>query len=190
MAWAESVIPGIKELLREIGEDPEREGITATPARWCRALYDMTDGYRREPDKILATTFEESSDEMVVLRHIRFASLCEHHLFPFVGHATVAYLPSNGRVVGLSKIARLVECFARRLQIQERMTREIAEALMAPPLEAFGAAVIIRAEHTCMSCRGIRKPGAEMVTSAMLGAFREQPSSREEVLALARGNGN
>ena len=172
----------VVRLIQSVGEDPKREGLRETPARVCKALQEMTEGYREDPKAILSKTFEHSTDEIVCVRGIRFTSVCEHHLLPFVGTATVAYLPGP-RIVGLSKLARLVLCYAKRLQIQERLTQDIASAIMQH-LDAHGAAVVVRAQHLCMGCRGVKQPDAEMVTSAMLGRFRESPASRAEVLAL------
>lgn len=173
-------------ILRRLGEQPERDGLHRTRERWEAAIGEMTEGYQMDPAHILGTSFEHDGyDEMIVLRSVRFSSLCEHHLFPFEGQVTVGYIPQKGRVVGLSKLARLVECFSRRLQIQERMTNEIATALMAEPVGALGAGVIVRANHSCMTCRGIRRPGSEMVTSAMLGVMREA-AARAELLELAK----
>src|SRR6185369_2002521 len=152
----------ITTLLGFIGEDPTRDGLIDTPSRVVRAWREMTAGYSEDPAEILSRTFDESSDEMIVLRGITFYSVCEHHLLPFYGTASVGYLP--GRVVGISKLARLVNCFARRLQIQERMTRQIAESV-EKHLEARGVAVVIRAHHLCMGCRGVRQEETEMVTS-------------------------
>ena len=173
-----------RTLLNIIGEDPMREGLRDTPARAVRAMLELTAGYREEPKKILSTTFAERSDEIVIVRDIEFTSLCEHHLLPFIGTADLGYLPKD-RVVGLSKLPRLVLAFARRLQIQERMTREIAEAI-ALYLDARGVAVIIKAKHLCMGCRGVKQPSAEMITSAMLGVFRDNGAARNEFLQLTR----
>ena len=145
----------------------------------------MTAGYAEDPAEILARTFDESSDELVILRGISFYSTCEHHLLPFYGQAVVGYLP--GKVVGISKLARLVECFAKRLQVQERMTRQIAEAVEAH-LEARGVGVVLRAHHLCMGCRGVRQEETEMVTSSMLGTLRTDATSRAEFLKLCRQN--
>ena len=172
----------VETLLRWIGEDPDRDGLVDTPARVAKALREMTSGYAEDPAEILSRTFEETSDEMVILRGITFQSICEHHLLPFIGTATVGYLP--GKVVGISKLARLVNCFARRLQIQERLTRQIADAV-EKHLEARGVAVVIRAQHLCMACRGVRQMESEMVTSAMLGTLRTDATSRAEFLRLA-----
>ena len=173
----------ITTLLRYIGEDPSRDGLRDTPARVARAWREMTSGYADDPAEILGRTFEESSDEMIILRGISFYSTCEHHLLPFYGTATVGYLP--GKVVGISKLARLVECFARRLQIQERMTRQIAEAVETH-LEARGVGVVLRAHHLCMGCRGVRQEETEMVTSSMLGTLRSDATSRSEFLCNAK----
>jgi GTP cyclohydrolase IA len=170
-------------LLRWIGENPDRDGLRDTPARVAKAWREMTAGYDMDPAEILARTFDESSDEMIVLRGISFHSTCEHHLLPFMGTATVGYLP--GKVVGISKLARLVECFARRLQIQERMTRQIAEAIETH-LGARGVGVIVRAHHFCMGCRGVRQQETEMVTSAMLGTLRSDAKSRSEFLCNSK----
>lgn len=172
----------VRTLLRFVGDDPERDGLLDTPARVARALRELTAGYDEDPAEILSRTFEETSDEMIVLRGISFHSTCEHHLLPFHGEATVAYLP--GKVVGLSKLARLVECFARRLQIQERLTREIADAVETH-LEARGAAVLVRAHHLCMECRGVRQQNSEMITSAMRGVFRDDTQARGEFFRFA-----
>lgn len=171
----------VATLLRFIGEEPERDGLRDTPARVVRAWREMTAGYAEDPAEILSRTFEESSDELVILRGISFYSTCEHHLLPFYGEASVGYLP--GKVVGISKLARLVECFAKRLQVQERMTRQIADAIERH-LEARGVGVVLRAHHLCMGCRGVRQEETEMVTSAMLGTLRTDATSRAEFLKL------
>jgi len=171
----------VATLLRYIGEDPGRDGLVDTPGRVVRAWREMTAGYAEDPAEILARTFDETSDELVILSNIAFYSTCEHHLLPFYGTASVGYLP--GKVVGISKLARLVQCFARRLQIQERMTKQIASSI-AEHLGARGAGVVIRAHHLCMGCRGTRQPATEMVTSSMLGTLRDDPVSRSEFLRL------
>jgi len=173
----------VATLLRFIGEDTERDGLIDTPARVTRAWREMTAGYGEDPAEILSRTFEESSDEMIVLRGISFYSVCEHHMLPFYGTAAVGYLP--GRVVGISKLARLVNCFARRLQIQERMTRQIAAAI-EEHLDARGVGVVLRAHHLCMGCRGVRQEETEMVTSSMLGTLRSNPTSRAEFFRLCK----
>lgn len=172
----------VRRLIRVTGEDPQRDGLLETPRRVVAALRDMTSGYRDDPAQILSTTFQVSHDELVVLRGIRFSSLCEHHLLPFMGTAAVGYLP-GGRVIGLSKLARLVHCFARRLQVQERMTEQIASALMEHA-DALGAGVVVRGHHCCIGCRGVRQPDSEMVTSCMLGVMRDRPAARAELLAM------
>lgn len=172
----------VRQLLMAIGETTERDGLRDTPARVVRALIEMTSGKDLNPAQILATTFDEHSDEIVLVTGIRFTSLCEHHLLPFIGTVDVGYLPGNG-VVGLSKLARLVECFARRLQVQERMTRQIAEAIQIH-LQAQGVGVVVRAHHSCMGCRGVRQQDAQMITSAMLGVFRDRAEVRAEFLTL------
>lgn len=177
----------VRRLLEYLGEDPTREGLLDTPKRHVKALRELTEGYGQDPATILGTTFDgEHYDEMVVVRGVEFMSLCEHHVLPFIGHVTVGYVP-NERVVGLSKIPRLVECFARRLQIQERFTQQIASALMEH-LQPEGVGVIVSAEHSCMRMRGVKKRG-EMVTSAMLGSLRTHPEQRAELLALHRREG-
>jgi len=173
----------VATILRFIGEDTGRDGLIDTPARVVRAWREMTSGYGEDPAEILSRTFEESSDEMIVLRGISFYSVCEHHLLPFYGTAAVGYLP--GRVVGISKLARLVNCFARRLQIQERMTRQIA-ASIEEHLQARGVGVVLRAHHLCMGCRGVRQEETEMVTSSMLGTLRSNPTSRAEFFRLCK----
>jgi GTP cyclohydrolase IA len=184
-AWRASYFDGVRSLLKAIGEDPDRAGLRETPARVWRAMREMTKGYWENPVEILRTTFDETCNEMVVVRGIDFTSLCEHHLLPFVGSAVVGYLP-NGHVVGLSKIPRLVDCFARRLQVQERMTIQIATAMMEC-LNPLGVGVILTAKHACTGCRGVRKANAEMITSSLLGAFREDERTRSEFLNLGRG---
>lgn len=171
-------------LLEYIGEDPSREGLKGTPERVGKAFHEMTRGYRQDPVKILSTQFSERSDEIVMLKGIRFTSLCEHHLLPFVGVATVGYLPGE-RVVGLSKLARLVHAYSKRLQIQERLTTQIAQALL-DIVQARGAGVIIEAQHQCMACRGVEQLDAVMVTSAMLGEMRTNAQLRSEFLSLAK----
>jgi len=172
----------VTRLLSFIGEDPTRDGLLDTPARVTRMLAEMTTGYQQEPADILKRVFDDGCDEMVILKGIRFTSLCEHHMLPFQGTASVGYLP-RGRVVGISKLARLVQCFARRLQIQERMTRQIAEAL-EKHLDPMGVGVVVEAHHECMGCRGVLQPTASMVTSSMLGEFRTNPPMRAEFLRL------
>ena len=172
----------IRELLAAIGEDPTRDGLLETPRRVAEMYVELFGGLEVDPGAHLRVTFEAGHDEMVMVRDIPFTSLCEHHLIPFVGQAHVAYLPGpDGRITGLSKLARLVEGFARRLQVQERMTTEIVEA-MERELTPRGSIVVLEAEHFCMSMRGVKKPGATTVTSAVRGIFRDDPSYRAEAL--------
>lgn len=175
----------VREMLIAIGEDPDREGLLRTPARVAGAWQELFAGLREDPRAHLRVTFDEGHREMVVLRDIPFASICEHHLMPFTGVAHIGYIP-RGRIVGLSKLARLVEGYARRPQVQERLTSEIATALMEE-LDPDGCGVVIEAEHTCMTIRGIQKPGARMATSAMRGGFRRRPATRAEFFAIVRG---
>jgi GTP cyclohydrolase I len=172
----------VREILIAIGENPDREGLSRTPNRVARAYGELMAGLHTDPKAHLKTVFHERYDEVVLLRDIQFHSLCEHHLLPFTGRAHVAYLP-DGKVVGLSKLARLVEGYARRPQVQERLTTQIADALM-DELNPIGAACVIEATHTCMTIRGVQKPGSVMVTSALRGIFKENPSSRNEILTL------
>ena len=180
---ADAAEDAVSTLLRFIGEDPSREGLADTPARVVRAWREMTAGYQEDPAEILSRTFDESSDELIILRGISFYSMCEHHLLPFYGEACVGYLP--GKVVGISKLARLVNCFAHRLQVQERMTRQIADAIETH-LHARGVGVVLRAHHLCMGCRGVRQQETDMVTSAMLGTLRTDATSRSEFLRLCK----
>jgi GTP cyclohydrolase IA len=174
----------VRTLIEWAGDDPEREGLQGTPSRVVRAFEEYFIGYASDPIEVLHRTFEETDgyDEMVVLKDIRFESHCEHHLAPIIGKAHVAYLPQQ-RVVGISKLARLVEVYAKRLQIQEKMTAQIANTL-DEVLQPKGVAVVIEAAHQCMTTRGVHKPGVAMVTSRMLGAFRTDPSTRREFLAI------
>ena len=178
----------VRTLLRWTGDDPDREGLLGTPERVVRAYEEWFAGYNEDPVSILERTFEETEgyDEMVVLRDIRFESFCEHHVAPIIGVAHCAYLP-NKRVVGISKIARVIELYAKRLQIQEKLTSQVANAIQ-DVLRPRGVAVVVRATHQCMTTRGIRKPGVSMVTSRMLGAFRNNESTRREFLSMI-GNG-
>ena len=177
----------VREILLAIGEDPDREGLLKTPQRVARAYVELTAGLREDPKAHLRTIFTEQYDEVVLLRDIDFNSICEHHLLPFTGKAHVAYLPA-GKVVGLSKLARLVDGFARRPQVQERLTTQVADAIMEE-LNPIGAACVIEATHTCMTIRGAQKPGAVMVTSALRGIFKKNPSTRHELLTLIHGHG-
>jgi GTP cyclohydrolase I len=182
---ARAIAAHVREIIRLVGEDPEREGLRKTPERYEKALKFLTSGYHQNVDHVLnGATFSVTYDEMVVVKDIEFFSLCEHHLLPFFGKAHVAYLPNN-KVVGLSKIARLVNMFARRLQIQERMTCQIAKSI-EEKIAPQGVGVIIEARHLCMQMRGVEKQHGSAVTSAMLGAFRENKQTRDEFLALIR----
>jgi GTP cyclohydrolase I len=174
----------IVTLLRWTGDDPTREGLRETPARVARAYEEWFSGYGEDPEEYLKRTFEEVDgyDEMIVLRDIRFESHCEHHLAPIIGKAHVGYLPTN-KVVGISKLARVVETYARRLQVQEKMNAQIANCIQKV-LEPKGVAVVIEAQHQCMTTRGVHKPGVTMVTSTMLGAFRKDPLTRREFLTI------
>jgi GTP cyclohydrolase I len=175
----------VKDILRAVGEDPAREGLADTPRRVARMYAELFAGLQQDPAMHMEVYFDEHYDEMVVLRDIPFHSMCEHHLLPFMGRAHVAYLP-RGKVVGVSKLARVVEVFARRPQVQERLTTAIADMLM-DRLDARGVGVIIEAEHTCMTIRGIRKPGSVMVTSAMRGLCKSNLATRNEVIKLLTG---
>lgn len=172
----------VREILLAVGEDPDREGLRETPARVARMYAELFRGLRLDPRRHLKKVFTEKYDEIVVVKDISFESVCEHHLMPFMGKAHIAYLP-GGKVVGLSKLARVVEDVSRRPQVQERMTEVIAD-LLIEELDAKGVAVVVEAIHTCMTVRGIRKPGAVCVTSALRGAFRTNPSTRAEVMTL------
>jgi GTP cyclohydrolase I len=176
----------VREILSAVGEDPDREGLRDTPARVARMYAEMFAGLRQDPAQVLKKTFTEKYDEMVLVKNIRFESMCEHHLLPFFGKAHVAYLP-NGKILGLSKVARVVEIMSRRPQVQERMTEDIAELLMQE-LDARGVGVVLEAVHTCMSIRGIRKPDSVCTTSAMRGGFKIHPETRSEFMALIRGS--
>ena len=176
----------VREILSAVGEDPDREGLRDTPARVARMYAELFSGLHDDPRIHLRKFFTEKYDEIVLVRDIRFESICEHHLMPFMGKAHVGYLPA-GRVIGLSKLARVVEGISRRPQVQERMTEAIADLLMEE-LEARGVAVVIEAVHTCMTIRGVRKPGSVCVTSAMKGAFRSSPTTRAEIMTLIYGD--
>ena len=177
----------VRTLIEWAGDDPAREGLRATPARVVRSYEEFFNGYETDPVELLQRTFEETEgyDEMVVLKDIRFESHCEHHMAPIIGKAHIAYLPKS-RVVGISKLARLVEVYSRRLQIQEKMTVQIANTLNEV-LQPRGVGVVIEAAHQCMTTRGVHKPGVSMVTSHMLGGFRDDPSTRREFLAFIGG---
>jgi GTP cyclohydrolase IA len=175
----------VREILLAVGEDPNREGLQETPARVARMYAEMFSGLHAAPRQLLKKTFTQKYDEMVLVRDIEFASMCEHHLLPFMGKAHIAYLPA-GRIVGLSKLPRVVEALAHRPQVQERMTEELADLLMEE-LNPRGVAVILEATHTCMTIRGVRKPGGICTTSAMRGVFRDNQATRDELMALIYG---
>jgi GTP cyclohydrolase I len=174
----------VREILVAIGEDPDRDGLRRTPARVARAYAELFAGLRVQPEQVLTTTFEADHDELVLVRDIELTSSCEHHLLPFHGSAHVGYIPgAHGRITGLSKLARLVEVFARRPQVQERLTAQIADTLMKS-LDPRGVIVVVEAEHMCMAMRGIQKPGARTITSAVRGLFQVDPKSRAEAMSL------
>jgi GTP cyclohydrolase I len=172
----------VRDILEAIGEDVNREGLLDTPARVARMYSELLGGMRERPEIHFKSVFTEDYDEIVLLRDIPFFSMCEHHMLPFIGCAHIAYLP-DGKVLGVSKMARIVDCFAKRLQVQERLTGEIAD-LMKEHLKPLGVAVVIEASHSCMTIRGIKKPGSTMVTSALRGLFRKDSRSRNELLSL------
>jgi GTP cyclohydrolase IA len=177
----------VSEILLAIGEDPQRDGLRDTPARVARAYAEQFSGLRGKPEDVLSTVFDAGYDEMVLVREIELYSTCEHHLAPFFGFAHVGYIPNEkGQITGLSKLARLVDLYARRPQVQERMTSQIADAMMTV-LEPRGVIVVIEAEHLCMSMRGVRKPGAKTVTSAVRGMFLDSDRTRAEAMSLLLG---
>jgi len=179
---SERIRNAVREILEAVGEDVDREGLRETPDRVARMYHELLGGMYEDPKKHLRSVFTEEYDEIVLLRDIPFYSMCEHHVLPFIGTAHVAYLPT-GQVLGVSKLARLVDCFAHRLQTQERLTGQIADYLMAN-LKPMGVAVVLHASHSCMTIRGIKKPGSMMVTSALRGLFKKDARSRSEVLSL------
>jgi GTP cyclohydrolase I len=177
----------VRELLIAVGEDPDRDGLRDTPLRVARMYREAFAGLRRNPEEVLTSTFDEGHDEMVLVRDLELYSMCEHHLVPFVGKAHVGYIPNAmGQITGLSKLARLVDLYAKRPQVQERLTTQIADAL-EHQLKPRGVIVVIEAEHLCMSMRGVRKPGAQTVTSAVRGGFRDSVSTRAEAMSLILG---
>ncbi|AEG45358.1 GTP cyclohydrolase I [Isoptericola variabilis J7] len=177
----------VRELLLAIGEDPDREGLRDTPARVARAYREIFAGLRQEPEDVLTTTFDIGHEEMVLVKDIEVYSTCEHHLVPFHGVAHVGYIPNtDGRITGLSKLARLVEVYARRPQVQERLTTQVADALVRI-LEPRGVIVVVECEHLCMSMRGVRKPGSRTVTSAVRGIMQDAPATRSEAMSLILG---
>ncbi len=179
----DKIEPAVSTMLTELGEDPEREGLLKTPARVARSMRFLTQGYDQNPAEIIGEAlFTEDYEEMIVMKDIDFYSLCEHHLLPFFGKAHVAYIPA-GRIVGISKIARLVEVFSRRLQVQERLTKQVAQTMMEQ-LRPEGVAVVVEAEHLCMRMRGVEKQNSMVVSSAVLGVFRTNQETREEFMSL------
>lgn len=179
---SERIKNAVREILLAIGEDVDREGLKDTPDRVARMYAELLGGMREDPEKHLRSVFTETYEEIILLRNIPFYSICEHHMMPFIGSAHVAYLPS-GKVLGVSKLARIVDCFARRLQTQERLTYQIADFLKTN-LKSQGVAVVLEASHSCMTIRGIKKPGSAMVTSALRGIFKRDPKSRSEIMSL------
>lgn len=182
----ERIERAVSDILAAIGEDADREGLRDTPQRVARMYAELLAGVAQDPSEHIGSIFHETYDEIVLLKDIPFYSMCEHHLMPFIGKAHVAYLP-NGKVLGISKLARVVDGFARRLQLQERLTDQIADFLMQK-LSPQGVSVVLEASHSCMTIRGVRKPGAVMVTSALRGIFKKDPRSRSEVLSLIHGD--
>lgn len=182
----EKIAAGVRLLLEGIGEDPARDGLQKTPERVADFYAELTEGMWQDPKSHIVPLPGDSHDEMVLVKDITIASVCEHHLAPFVGKCHVAYIPKGGRIVGLSKLARIAEIYARRLQVQERLTQQIANTLFEE-LKPIGVMVVIEAEHTCMTLRGVKKPGAITVTSTVLGGFRTDPRTRAEAMALIKG---
>jgi GTP cyclohydrolase I len=177
----------VRELLLAIGENPDRDGLRETPARVARAYQEMFGGLHTDPDDVLQTTFEENYDELVLVKEIPLYSTCEHHLVPWHGTAAVGYIPgTSGRITGLSKLARLVDLYAKRPQVQERLTAQVADAVMRK-LEPRGVIVVVEAEHLCMAMRGVRKPGSRTVTSAVRGIFKSDSRTRAEAMSLVLG---
>lgn len=182
----ETIARGVKLILEGIGEDANRPGLQETPQRVAEMYAELTSGMHEDPREHVVALRGDKHDEMVIVKDIAIASLCEHHLAPFVGKCHIAYIPRDGRILGISKLARIAETFARRLQLQERLTTDIANTLYEG-LNALGVMVVIEAEHTCMTLRGVRKPNAKTVTSAVLGGFRKDPRTRAEAISLITG---
>ena len=180
------IAQGVRLILEGLGEDPERAGLQETPRRVAEMFSELTSGMREDPKAHVVPLPGDKHDEMVIVKDISIASLCEHHLAPFVGKCHIAYIPKDGRILGISKLARLAETFSRRLQLQERLTTDIANTLYEG-LKPIGVMVVIEAEHTCMTLRGVRKSGASTVTSAVLGGFRTDPRTRAEAMSLITG---
>ncbi len=179
------IAAGVKLILEGIGEDPDRDGLQKTPDRVADFYAELTEGMWEDPRSHIVPLPGDTHDEMVLVKGISIASVCEHHLAPFVGKCHIAYIPKGGRIVGLSKLARIAEIFARRLQVQERLTQQIAQTLY-DELDPLGVMVVIEAEHTCMTLRGVKKPGAITITSAVLGGFRRDPRTRAEAMSLIK----
>lgn len=182
----DKIAAGVRLMLEGMGEDPDRDGLKKTPERVADFYAELTEGMWIDPKEHIVPLPGDSHDEMVLVKDISIASVCEHHLAPFVGKCHIAYIPKNGRIIGLSKLARIAEIFARRLQVQERLTQAIAQTLFKN-LDPIGVMVVIEAEHTCMTLRGVKKPGAMTITSAVLGGFRKDPRTRAEAMALIKG---
>ncbi len=180
------IAAGVRLMLEGMGEDPDREGLQKTPDRVADFYAELTEGMWTDASEHIVPLPGDSHDEMVIVKDISIASVCEHHLAPFTGKCHIAYIPMGGRIVGLSKLARIAEVFARRLQVQERLTQQIAQTLY-DKLEPLGVMVVIEAEHTCMTLRGVKKPGAVTITSAVLGGFRKDPRTRAEAMSLIKG---
>ncbi len=182
----QKIAAGVRLMLEGMGEDPNRDGLRNTPERVADFYLELTEGMWQDPKEHIVPLPGDSHDEMVIVKDISIASVCEHHLAPFVGKCHIAYIPKGGRIVGLSKLARIAEIFARRLQVQERLTQQIASTLF-DELQPLGVMVVIEAEHTCMTLRGVKKPGAMTVTSAVLGGFRKDSRTRAEAMSLIKG---
>ncbi len=182
----EKIAAGVRIILEGIGEDPDRDGLKLTPERVADFYAELTEGMWQDPGPHVVPLPGDSHDEMVIVKDISIASVCEHHLAPFVGKCHIAYIPKGGRIVGLSKLARIAEIFSRRLQVQERLTQQIANTLY-DNLQPLGVMVVIEAEHTCMTLRGVKKPGSKTITSAVLGGFRRDPRTRAEAMSLIKG---
>ncbi len=180
------IADGVRLMLEGMGEDPDRDGLQKTPDRVAEFYAELTEGMWTDASEHIVPLPGDSHDEMVIVKDISIASVCEHHLAPFTGKCHIAYIPMGGRIVGLSKLARIAEVFARRLQVQERLTQQIAQTLF-DKLEPLGVMVVIEAEHTCMTLRGVKKPGAVTITSAVLGGFRKDPRTRAEAMSLIKG---
>lgn len=180
------IADGVRLMLEGMGEDPDRDGLKKTPERVADFYAELTEGMWIDPKEYIVPLPGDSHDEMVIVKDISFSSVCEHHLAPFIGKCHIAYIPKGGRIVGLSKLARIAEVFSKRLQLQERLTQQIAQTLF-DNLDPIGVMVVVEAEHTCMTIRGVKKPGAVTITSAVLGGFRKDPRTRAEAMSLIKG---